>query len=309
MAAQAGVWLILSICCICVIADKENACESPSGFSPSSSCSSYFYCDQLGVSREGKCEEGKLWNKELEFCDFAQNVTCRKDLFWFFRKGSAFLTAGLRLASVAHRVTANLLGPRSVNITKYKTEEDNSMFETGNTEKMNEQKESEEGIDTYDYRQLQPRPVTKLSQEEEGSGSSDYTYHDDTDYEYHDDGFDKEIKEEKKAKQNFSEQDKISITNFVNKKVDLFEQPEETTPAFTISRVFKPLFFKPLFLEKKIENLPAVNKDKDPGTFSPSVSIIPTRVNIISGSKSSSSKASLPWLITKWVPISLLKEN
>eukprot|EP00092_Neocalanus_flemingeri_P066595 GFUD01081152.1.p1 GENE.GFUD01081152.1~~GFUD01081152.1.p1 ORF type:complete len:173 (-),score=49.06 GFUD01081152.1:54-572(-) len=172
------------------------------------------------------------------------------------------------------------------------------MFETGNSEKMNEQKESDEGIETYDYRQLRPRPVTKLSQEEEGSGS-----YDDTDYEYHDNGFDKKIKEEKKAKQHFSEQDKISITNFGNKKVDLFDQPEETTPAFTVSRVFKPLFFKPLFQEKKIENLPAANEDKDPGTSYPSVSIIPTRVNIISGSKSSSSKASLPWLITKWVPI------
>ena len=33
------------------------------------------------MSQEGECEEGKLWNKDLEFCDLEENVTCRRGRF------------------------------------------------------------------------------------------------------------------------------------------------------------------------------------------------------------------------------------
>ena len=101
----------------------SSACSSPSVFLPSSSCSSYFYCDWLGNPQEGECEEGKLWNKDLEFCDLEENVSCGKDKFyayfyfceyqvsyldllWLLRRGSSYVKAGLQLVSIAHRVTS-----------------------------------------------------------------------------------------------------------------------------------------------------------------------------------------------------------
>ena len=30
----------------------------------------------MGTQQKAQCEEGKLWSKELELCDFEQNVSC-----------------------------------------------------------------------------------------------------------------------------------------------------------------------------------------------------------------------------------------
>ena len=75
------------------------------------------------------------------------------------------------------------------------------------------------------------------------------------------------IRERFGTEQDFSEQDKISITNFNDKKVAVLEQREETIPAFTISRA------KQLFLQKSDKKL----------------------------SKLFPQKAALPSIIPKWV--------
>eukprot|EP00092_Neocalanus_flemingeri_P053132 GFUD01062350.1.p1 GENE.GFUD01062350.1~~GFUD01062350.1.p1 ORF type:complete len:122 (-),score=20.78 GFUD01062350.1:381-746(-) len=79
MTARTAWWCCLLICCFSGIASREDACMQPAGFSASSSsCSKYFYCDSQGVSQEGECEKGKFWNKDLELCDWQENVTCGK---------------------------------------------------------------------------------------------------------------------------------------------------------------------------------------------------------------------------------------
>merc|ERR1712098_35962 len=51
-------------------------------------------------------EEGSLQDPECDgLCDIKA-----KDLYWFLRKGSAWIKVGLKLGSIAHRVTANLVG-------------------------------------------------------------------------------------------------------------------------------------------------------------------------------------------------------
>eukprot|EP00092_Neocalanus_flemingeri_P088586 GFUD01111944.1.p1 GENE.GFUD01111944.1~~GFUD01111944.1.p1 ORF type:complete len:531 (+),score=100.58 GFUD01111944.1:121-1713(+) len=101
------------LCCfISGMASKEDACKRPSGFSVSpSSCSQYFYCDSLGESQEGECEEGKFWNKDIEVCDLEENVPCGKGFSWHLKRGSSFIKAGLNLLTTAYRVIDNLLDP------------------------------------------------------------------------------------------------------------------------------------------------------------------------------------------------------
>ena len=53
------------------------ACQNTSAvFSSRYSCSSYFFCDQLGRIKEKECEEGMLWKEEEQYCDWEQNVSC-----------------------------------------------------------------------------------------------------------------------------------------------------------------------------------------------------------------------------------------
>merc|ERR1712142_41013 len=88
-------------------ARQEDVKESLSNLkmAPSpSSCSSYYSCNQLGKVQEVHCEEGMLWNKEEQFCDWEEHVTCWKDLFWFIR-------AGIRLLTIAGRVSTKLVDP------------------------------------------------------------------------------------------------------------------------------------------------------------------------------------------------------
>merc|ERR1712025_503986 len=50
--------------------------------------------------------EGSLQEPECDgLCD-----NKAKDLYWFLRRGSAWIKVGLKLGSIAHRVTANLVG-------------------------------------------------------------------------------------------------------------------------------------------------------------------------------------------------------
>ena len=99
------------------------------------------------------------------------------------------------------------------------------------------------------------------------------------------------IRERFGTDQDFSEQDKISITNFNDKKVAVLEQREETIPAFTISRA------KQLFLQESDKKLSRkMNEEDHPGILSPSESIF-----IKNKSKLSPQKASLPSIIPKWV--------
>merc|ERR1712142_1164271 len=86
-------------------ARQEDACKNSAGVAPSpTSCSSYYSCNQVGKVQEMHCEEGMLWNKEEQFCDWEENVTCWKDLFWFIR-------AGIRLLAIAGRVSTKLVDP------------------------------------------------------------------------------------------------------------------------------------------------------------------------------------------------------
>jgi len=60
-------------------ARQEDACKNSAGVAPSpSTCSSYYSCNQVGKVQEMHCEEGMLWNKEEQFCDWEENVTCFK---------------------------------------------------------------------------------------------------------------------------------------------------------------------------------------------------------------------------------------
>ena len=92
-----------------------------------------------------------------------------------------------------------------------------------------------------------------------GSGSRSY------DNDYSDDGND--------------DQDKTMIADLVDKKVDIFEQPEETTDGIKISRVSKKMFLQ--------------RKDVPDNTVQESPR---------SKSSSSSAKTALPWIVTEWVP-------
>ena len=83
------------------------------------------------------------------------------------------------------------------------------------------------------------------------------------------------------ANQHLLKEDNTIIADILDKKVDIFEQPEETTPAIKMSRVFKQMFLK-----KNNEDLPDITSKESPH----------------SKSSSSSVKTSLPWIVAKWVP-------
>merc|ERR1719334_837558 len=67
------------------------------------SCHNRNHCSQDG------CDNGLVWNKELQICDLEENVTCPRDIFWLIRRGAALFKTGLHLATIAHGVTSNLL--------------------------------------------------------------------------------------------------------------------------------------------------------------------------------------------------------
>jgi len=113
MGAQRALVFTLTILTIFGSARSQDACNTASGFTPSpTSCSSYFYCDFLGRVQEAECEEGRVWNQDLESCDEATNVRCiaKSDPLRFLKEGPGILKLGLQLASLAGRVGTNLVG-------------------------------------------------------------------------------------------------------------------------------------------------------------------------------------------------------
>merc|ERR1719186_1649714 len=257
MAAQTrlglGLGAILSFCKIFVIADMESACSSPSGFLPSSSCSSYFYCDWLGNPQEGECEEGKFWNKDLEFCDLEENVSCGKGLFSHFKSGSSVVKVGLQLVSIAGVSIANMLGSTDTNNIENENEKDQTFIEQrfGTETKAypldptdtNDIKK-ENGKDVINGR-FGTLPVFTEIREEENKNEELKDFFDKFQHEEY------ETAGTKTGQQDYSKLDKISITYFVDKDLAVLEQQEETTP-FTISRA------KQLFLQNNDNNMPRI---------------------------------------------------
>merc|ERR1719508_146606 len=242
-----GPWVILSFCTISVIADMKNACSSPSGFLPSSSCSSYFYCDWLGNPQEGECEEGKFWNKDSEFCDLEENVSCGKGLF---RSGSV-VKAGLQLASIAGVSLANLLGSSATN----NIEKENGqpfIMEIFGTETKAYPLDST-NIDDIEEENIQDvitgRFGTLPLKEKEGPGSS-FLY-DDTEYDYKTEAYETTPAFTiSRAKQLFLQKNDNNLPKIIN---EVLEQREEITPTpLTISGA------KQLFLRKNDDNLPRI---------------------------------------------------
>eukprot|EP00092_Neocalanus_flemingeri_P018880 GFUD01020448.1.p1 GENE.GFUD01020448.1~~GFUD01020448.1.p1 ORF type:complete len:335 (+),score=110.48 GFUD01020448.1:139-1143(+) len=208
---------VLILCTISAIAGREweDACQIPSGLSPSpSSCSSYFYCSALTRSQEGECEEGKLWNKELEICDLEQNVSCGKGIFWY-------LKTGLQLAVIAGRVTNNLMNHSAAKQGSYPAKNENMdqpfikkrfgsdrLFNAVKNDQTNTGEKGEEAIRMLlDTMTIRPQQATTPSQDEGGSVSVS---------KFDDVEVDNEL----------SEQDRISIADFVDKKVAISVWPE-----------------------------------------------------------------------------------
>merc|ERR1711915_52546 len=91
--------------------ELPDACGSSSGYLPSpNSCSSYIYCDWLRRPQEADCDEGQLWNVELQSCDVGKNVTCSIGLGSLLNKGTSFVNVGLSLGTIVAAVAANLFG-------------------------------------------------------------------------------------------------------------------------------------------------------------------------------------------------------
>merc|ERR1719508_13982 len=244
-----GPWVILSFCTISVIADMKNACSSPSGFLPSNSCSSYFYCDWLGNPQEGECEEGKFWNKDSELCDLEENVSCGKGLF---RSGSV-VKAGLQLASIAGVSLANLLGSSATtNIEKENENEQTFITEIFGTETKAYPLDST-NINYIEEENVQDvitgRFGTLPLKEKEGPGSS-FLY-DDTEYDYKTEAYETTPAFTiSRAKQLFLQKNDDNLPKIIN---EVLEQREEITPTpLTISGA------KQLFLRKNDDNLPRI---------------------------------------------------
>lgn len=274
----------------------------------------------------------------MQDCQAEQNVSCGKGLFWFFRRGSAFLKVGLQLASIAHRVTTKLVGPLIGNGTSYEKDDADQNDEEVLQEKLQE-KFSVENNGSVQQRKIEN--VTKITviagirplQEYEGSGSFLNTDDNEDEDDNEDDSDITDDKSVNNAKEDYSEIDKISITNFVNKKVAVIEPLEATPPMFARSRSLKQQTL-PKYGENLAEKIP---ENQDMKTLenehvykSPVLSITPkitsttTDSNLQGKMEEDNSKAvspsnsisqdpattsnpslprsPLPWIVSKWVP-------
>merc|ERR1711892_393494 len=295
---------------------SENTCSTSSGFSSSpSSCSSYFYCDGGGQVRKAQCGEGQLWSEDLLACDDEQNVSCGKGIFWLLRKGAAFFRVGFQLASIAHRVTSNLAGT-GTNQTVDKAEEKEEQV-------LQERTVTDEQIQNEEIATNEENKTIK--EQEEVSGYLSYT--DDTE----DDYYHEEKESIKNTKEDYNENDKLSIGNFVNKKVADIDTNKPEEPMFKKSRA---IHLKPQTVPNHDKRVPTNTQQNTKRTNSKSKDRVETRIMTSAASKQSTlpeynpvqtsdkqtqseavfsepagtsnltkpAHSSLPWIVKKWVP-------